>query len=127
MPFINIYLPVGCSPDVKRRISLSIHESLMEVFKIPESDYFQVIHSLNPEDLIFPMCYLGIVHSPDLVYIHITCGPGRTNEMKKLLYMMIAEKIKIRTSISSNDIIIILNETSLENWSFGQGKAQMIR
>ena len=127
MPFVNIYLPEVFPRELKNKISLSVHESLMEIFNIPEDDYFQIIHQVSSEDLIFPDCYLGIRHTPNLMYIQIICGPGRTVEMKKSLYSVISTKISERTHVLSNDIIIVLNETSLENWSFGQGKAQMIK
>lgn len=127
MPFVNIYLPEVYPKELKNKISLSVHESLMETFNIPEDDYFQLIHSISPENLIFPACYLGISHTSNLIYVQIICGPGRTVEMKKSLYSVISKKISERTHVLSNDIIIVLNETSLENWSFGQGKAQMIK
>ncbi|QNK61010.1 tautomerase family protein [Pedobacter sp. PAMC26386] len=126
MPFVNIYLPANFTAEVKKEISLSVHHSLMENFGIPENDYFQVIHAMDLEHLIFPERYLDIPHTADLIYIHITCGTGRTMEMKKELYASIAQKINERTKISTNDVIIILNEISWENWSFGEGIAQRV-
>jgi phenylpyruvate tautomerase PptA (4-oxalocrotonate tautomerase family) len=127
MPFVNIYLPVHFTSKVKKEISLSIQESLVEIFNVPEDDYFQVIHALDAGHLIFPGSYLGIPHTSELIYIHITCGTGRTVEMKKALYASIAQKISGRTPVSPDDVIIILNETGWENWSFGRGIAQMIK
>jgi phenylpyruvate tautomerase PptA (4-oxalocrotonate tautomerase family) len=126
MPFVNIYLPDRFTGNVKKEISLSVHESLITVFNIPEKDYFQVIHKVGPEDLLFPDNYLNIQHTDNLIYIHITCGIGRTAEMKKALYALIAQKIADRTPVEANDVIIILNEIAWENWSFGNGIAQMI-
>jgi len=126
MPFVNIYLPEHYSRELKNTISLSVHESLIEVFNIPKDDYFQVIHPVSPENLLFPDSYLGISHSSGLIYVQIICGSGRTVEMKKSLYSVISQKVSERTQVRSNDIIIVLNETSWENWSFGCGKAQMI-
>ncbi|AMP99662.1 4-oxalocrotonate tautomerase [Pedobacter cryoconitis] len=127
MPFVNIYLPENYSRGLKEKISYSVHESLIEIFSIPVNDYFQVIHPVSPENLIFPESYLDISHLSDLIYIQIICGSGRTVEMKKSLYAVIVQKISLRTHISANDIIIVLNETPFENWSFGLGKAQMIK
>jgi phenylpyruvate tautomerase PptA (4-oxalocrotonate tautomerase family) len=45
--------------------------------------------------------------------------------MKKALYRAIADRIAARTSISVNDVFIVLTEVAAENWSFGQGLAQM--
>jgi phenylpyruvate tautomerase PptA (4-oxalocrotonate tautomerase family) len=127
MPFVNIYLPAGFTQQVKTRISLLVHESLMSVFKIPEKDYFQVIHPVMAEHLIYPDNYLNVPHTANLIYIQVTCGPGRTIEMKQALYALIAEKIAVSTPVSANDVIIVLTETGWENWSFGQGIAQMIK
>jgi phenylpyruvate tautomerase PptA (4-oxalocrotonate tautomerase family) len=61
-----------------------------------------------------------------MIYISITCGQGRTVEQKKKLYQSIAEGLHTDLAISTNNIFITLNETPLENWSFGQGIAQMV-
>lgn len=127
MPFVNIYVPSGFNAGTKKAISLSVHKSLVNIFNVPVNDCFQVIHTVDPGHLIFPDHYMDIPHTPDLVYICITCGNGRTIEMKKALYMSIAKKISDVTTVNINDVIIVLNETSWENWSFGQGKAQMIK
>jgi phenylpyruvate tautomerase PptA (4-oxalocrotonate tautomerase family) len=126
MPFVNIYLPAAFTQDVKRQISLAVHESLMEIFAVPEKDYFQVMHPVDKEDLMFPDQYFDIPHTANLVYIYITCAFGRTIGMKKALYATIAKKIIERTFVKADDVLIFLNETPLENWSFGRGIAQMI-
>ncbi|WP_374950478.1 tautomerase family protein [Mucilaginibacter sp.] len=127
MPFVQIYLPETFTAALKKEISLCIHDSLIEIFKIPKDDYFHVISELKTENLIYPASYLNVSHTSNLLYIYITCGTGRTVEMKKNLYAAIADKISTRTSVTKDDVIIILNETAWENWSFGQGRAQMIK
>lgn len=126
MPFVQIFLPERFSSGNKTAISRSVHESLMESFHIPEDDYFQVIQPLAQENILFPPGYLGIKHSDSLIYIYITCAPGRTADMKQTLYVLIAEKIAQKTPVGKDDVIIVLNETARENWSLGQGIAQMI-
>ena len=61
-----------------------------------------------------------------MIYISITCGQGRTIQQKKKLYQSIAEELSTHLNISTNNIFITLNETPLENWSFGQGIAQTV-
>ncbi|AXI27877.1 hypothetical protein CIB87_02190 [Priestia megaterium] len=61
-----------------------------------------------------------------IIYISIACGPGRTIEQKKNLYQSITQSLHTHSNISVNDIFITLNEPSAENWSFGQGIAQMV-
>jgi phenylpyruvate tautomerase PptA (4-oxalocrotonate tautomerase family) len=127
MPFVQINLPAALSPAEKKDVSLCIHESLVDIFNVPLNDYFHVINEVQPENLIYPESYLNVTHTANLLYIYITCGTGRTVAMKQALYARIADKISQRTSISKNDVIIVLNETAWENWSFGQGNAQMVK
>jgi phenylpyruvate tautomerase PptA (4-oxalocrotonate tautomerase family) len=126
MPFVKINLAQNLTEKVKKDISLSIHESLMAHFNIPADDYFQVIHEVRATDLLYPPAYMNVPHSASMVYIEITASAGRTVEMKRALYRSIAEKIAARTPIAIDDVFIVLTETTLENWSFGQGIAQMI-
>jgi phenylpyruvate tautomerase PptA (4-oxalocrotonate tautomerase family) len=125
MPFVQINLSQNLTDKVRKDISLSIHESLVNIFKIPQDDYFQVIHEIRPTDLLYPESYMGIPHTNNLVYIQIIAKAGRTADMKKELYRSIAEKIAQRTPININDVIIVLVENLAENWSFGQGLAQL--
>ncbi|HEY0609288.1 MAG TPA: tautomerase family protein [Chitinophaga sp.] len=125
MPFVKINLAQNLADSTKKDISLAVHEGLMEHFNIPKDDYFQVIHEIRPADLLYPDSYLNVPHSSSMVYIEITARFGRTVEMKKALYRAIAETIAARTLISANDVFIVLTEVAAENWSMGQGLAQM--
>lgn len=130
MPFVQIYLSQTLEDRSRKEISLSIHESLVAVFGIPENDYFQVIHETRPADLLYPRSYLGVPHGSSegspVVYIQIVAREGRTAEQKQALYRSIAEKIAGRTAIAIEDVIIVLVENTGENWSFGRGEAQMV-
>lgn len=61
-----------------------------------------------------------------MIHVSITCGPGRTIQQKRNLYQSISEAFYNHLNISTTNIFITLNETSAENWSFGQGIAQMV-
>ncbi|HEY1165249.1 MAG TPA: tautomerase family protein [Chitinophaga sp.] len=125
MPFVKINLAQHLTDSTKKDISLAVHESLMEHFNVPPDDYFQVIHEIRAADLLYPESYFNVPHSSSTVYIEITARYGRTVEMKKALYRAIADKIAARTLISVNDVFIVLTEVAAENWSMGQGLAQM--
>ena len=126
MPFVQIALLQGKPLEYVSAIADSVHQALVEEFKIPESDKFQVVREAEPHQLIFPGSYLGIPHTDNIVYIHITAKEGRTTDMKSRLYAKIASLIKDRTDLSADDIFIVLSETKAENWSFGRGLAQLV-
>ncbi len=125
MPFVQISLIEGKPPGHIKNISESIHQALVEEFKIPEADKFQVINEVKPHQFVFPDTFLDIAHTHNLVYVHITAKEGRTVDIKKRLYARAVELIEESTDLSADDVIIVLSDTAAENWSFGQGKAQL--
>ena len=52
---------------------------------------------------------------------------GKNDKTKRNLYQSISLKVSKCSGIKSADIFITLNETSAENWSFGQGLAQLVK
>lgn len=125
MPFVRITLPKSFSQNTKDNISISVHNSLIQEFNIPQDDYFHIIEELEPHQIKFPKTYLDIPHTSDIVYIQIIAGQGRTIEQKKALYKEIAHKITNSTTVTKNNIIIVLLENDgRENWSFGNGEMQ---
>lgn len=128
MPLVRISLSDFYQQETIDLVSLSIHQALIEIFRIPEDDYFHIIESLNEKHLKFPKEYLGIKHSSKIVYIQIFAANGRTTKQKQLLYKVIADNIKSKAKIPYNEIIILLTEIEgKENWSFGNGAIQTIK
>ncbi|MEG8978052.1 tautomerase family protein [Priestia megaterium] len=130
MPFVNVYYP-ECQLNDKelKEVSNCIHQSLIQHFHIPKDDYFQLFLPYSPHHFFYDSQYLlenGGKRTDQMIYISITCGEGRTIQQKKNLYQSIAEELSTHLNISTNNIFITLNETRLENWSFGQGIAQMV-
>ncbi|MCM3767829.1 tautomerase family protein [Neobacillus niacini] len=130
MPFVNVYYPEGLlSNEELKKVSISIHHSLIEHFKIPEDDYFHMFLHYPSKQFFYDPNYLlkgEEKRTEKIMYVSITCGPGRTINQKKSLYQSISKAISNHLNISTTDIFITLNETSAENWSFGQGVAQMV-
>ncbi|MCM3098080.1 tautomerase family protein [Priestia megaterium] len=130
MPFVNVYYPEHQLNDKElKEVSSNIQQSLIQHFHIPKDDYFQLFLPYPSQHFFYDSQYLlerGEKRTDNMIYISITCGQGRTVERKKKLYKSIAEGLHTDLAISTNNIFITLNETPLENWSFGQGIAQMV-
>ncbi|AJH17003.1 MULTISPECIES: tautomerase family protein [Bacillus] len=130
MPLVNVYYPDGqLNKEELKTISNSIHHSLIEHFKVPENDYFQMFLPYPPNQFFYDPHYLlegEKKRTENIMHVSITCGPGRTINQKKSLYQSISKTISNHLNISTTDIFITLNETPVENWSFGQGVAQMV-
>ena len=126
MPFVRIYLKQGTTKEFRHHISRSVHQALVSEFSIPEDDLFQIISELPPENIVFPHSYMGISHTDNIIFIQITAKSGRSQSMKKSLYLSIVDLIHQKTGHNRNDILITLTENHEEDWSFGEGKAQLV-
>ncbi|AQX07312.1 tautomerase family protein [Elizabethkingia ursingii] len=128
MPLVRISLSDSYQQETIDFVSSSIHQALLEVFCIPDDDYFHIIESLCEEHLKYPNEYLKIKHSSKIVYIQIFASKGRTIRQKEHLYKTITDNIKSNADIPPNEIIILLTEIEgKENWSFGNGAIQTIK
>ncbi len=125
MPFVKVFIDKSVSREAKKNISDSIHNSLIESFKIPVKDKFQVFIEVDKDSLFFPDDYLGNVYS-NILFINITCKEGRSKEQKKSLYELCTNKICESTETKKDDVFITIIENSQDNWSFGNGIAQLM-
>ncbi|WP_459500637.1 tautomerase family protein [Bacillus sp. C1] len=130
MPFVTIYYPEKqLRAEELKQVSNGIHHSLMEHFHIPEKDYFHMFLPYPPQQFFYDPHYLlekENERTDQMIHVSITCGPGRTVQQKQHLYQAISEALYNDTNISTANIFITLHETAAENWSFGQGMAQMV-
>lgn len=124
MPLVRISLLDNTTAADTAGISNAVHNALVATFNVPQADCFQAIHRHAPHDLVCTPEFLGMQHSQRVVFVQISCSPGRTLEMKKALYKSIADGIAGASTFKPEDVIINLLETSRENWSFGLGIAQ---
>lgn len=124
MPFVRIDLPPSATGQDARVIPQTVHQALVDAFNVPVDDRFQVVTRHAAGEVICAPEYLGVRHAQEVVFVQITCAPGRTVEMKKDLYRRIAEGVALGTGFAAADVIINLVETARENWSFGGGIAQ---
>ena len=124
MPLVRIAHPTGKPQAYSMALSQGIHRAMVETFNVPADDYFQVVtEHVVGTGIVGPSVFLGIVHSPDMVFVQITCAEGRTVDQKKALYAAIADAPSRDPGLPKSDVIINLVETKRENWSFGNGEA----
>jgi 4-oxalocrotonate tautomerase len=124
MPLVRISHISGRSPESVTAISQGVHRAMVETFGVPNDDYFQIItEHAETVGLVGPGNFLGIAHTPDFVFVQITCADGRTTDQKKALYGRIVDHVHTDGHVRREDVIINLVETKRENWSFGNGVA----
>ncbi|GIO69224.1 tautomerase family protein [Paenibacillus sp. FSL M7-1455] len=125
MPFVRIDLHHGKSKEELSVISRSIHQAMVETIDVPEDDYFQVITPHPPGELLYDTGYMNISRSEQQMFVQITMKEGRPLRKKQALYARMTELLEMNAKVRPQDVMIILTENTQENWSFGNGVAQL--
>ncbi|GAC1539887.1 MAG: tautomerase family protein [Myxococcales bacterium] len=124
MPLVRISLNAGKPAAYLRAIGDAVHRAMVETIKVPEKDKFQVVVEEAAGGLVYDASYLDIARTDAVVFIQITLNAGRTVEMKKALYVRLAELLAQSPGLRKEDVLVSLVEVPKENWSFGNGIAQ---
>ncbi len=127
MPLVRISLLKGKPRAHIRAISEGVHQALIDAYKIPTDDRFQMIDQYDPEDLVFDPDYLGIHRSADVVFIHITAGNWRDTAQKKQLFAAIADNLARDPGLRPEDVQVIVSPNARDEWSFGNGLASYVK
>ncbi len=117
MPLVRITIRSGKTSNYKKALLDGIHEALVQAFKIPEHDRYQILHELDTEYFEAPQA-----KTENVTMIEITAFKGRSGEAKKELYRSIVENLAKSPGIKGDDIMIIVHEPPLENWGIRGGK-----
>jgi 4-oxalocrotonate tautomerase len=121
MPLVRITMAQGRTPAERRAIADGVHQALVETANVPAEDRFQVVEEVAPQNLIWSVSYLGVEHTPAIVFVQIVLNTGRTVDVKKALYAAIADQLAEHAAVRREDVIVNLVEVPRENWSFGGG------
>lgn len=77
-----------------------VYAAMRAVAGVPEDDKFHIVARRENGEMSYPADgYLGIRYSPDLVVIQITRNAGRSIEIKKQLYRMVADGVAEKAGI----------------------------
>ncbi|MEK5029613.1 MULTISPECIES: tautomerase family protein [Paenibacillus] len=127
MPFVRVsYLENKYDAEQLPNISRDIMSALVEHFNVPEDDFFQVFHAHKASEFYYSPNYLNIERTDGLLFIQITLKSGRSTEQKKSFYSKLAQQLSNTLHIRKEDVFVVLVDTEFEDWTFGNGIAQMI-
>jgi 4-oxalocrotonate tautomerase len=124
MPFVEIFTSPGRSSAQTRQLADAVHRALVATIGIPADDRFQAILPGPGAQLIYDPGYLGIERSADFTLVRVTLRRGRSVEQKRALYRAIAEGVSESVGCRPDDVMVVLVENELPDWSFGKGIAQ---
>ena len=124
MPLIQISLIEGKSPEYIKAIADGVHKALCTAWGIPENDRFQLITEYKKEHFYIDKTIWDVKRSDDVVVIYIT-SITRTAEMKRNFYKEVVNVLALNPKIRKEDVFVSIVNNDRENWSFGNGIAQL--
>lgn len=124
MPLIQIHLMQGKTPEYIKAVMDGIHEALVASWKIPINNRFQMVTEYKKEYFHFDKTMWGVNRSDDLIAIYIT-ALARSTELKKSLFQELVKVLGKNPKVRKEDIFVTINTVEKEDWSFGNGIAQM--
>ena len=81
---------------------------------------------MPPGFLVVDPTYFDVARSGDPLVVQITLRGGRSDTKKRALYHRITQLLAETPGIRTQDVVIVLSENSLVDWSFGDGIAQYV-
>ncbi len=115
MPLVKVEIESGKSPQYKKALMDGIHQALVDTIKIPDHDRRQRLYELSPD------CFEHGGRSDKYTIIEVTMFKGRTAEAKKAFYRRVVDLLEANPGIPGNDVTIVINDPSLENWGIRGG------
>jgi len=125
MPLLHISLRAGKPEGYRQAIFDGLYRAMRETLNVPEDDQFMTIREHDAANFRYGASCFGIARSDDVVYIQITVFNTRTTEQKKALFRRTAELLGESPGIRPEDVFVNILESAKENWSVGQGLAQI--
>lgn len=126
MPLIQIHLVKGKPAKYIKAICDGIHTALKTAWNIPDNDRFQLVSEYKKAHFHFDKTIWGVKRSNDLIAIYIT-SISRSVAMKKKLYRELVKNLEQNPKVKKEDIFVTIVTVGREDWSFGNGIAQLIK
>ena len=126
MPIVRVELPAGKAADYRAAVGEAIQQAMHAALKVPLEERFHIFTEHAPDSLVIDPIYLGVKRSADAVVVQVTLNEGRDADVKKGFYRTLADRLRERVGLRPEDLVVNLVEVKRENWSFGNGEAQLV-
>ncbi|WP_399881824.1 tautomerase family protein [Streptomyces sp. BBFR51] len=115
MPLITITLRQGTTPEHRRLVSAAVHQSMVDVLKIPQDDQFHVFHEVTSDNLVIQPVVFGLRRGPRTLFIQLSFNQ-RPAEQKAELFRSIVDNLRLYADVPEEDVMLVAFETARENW-----------
>jgi 4-oxalocrotonate tautomerase family enzyme len=98
---------------LRKRLSDTIHQCVVEALKFPPDKRAHRFFLMDKDDMLYPAG-----RTDAYTIIEITMIEGRTVETKKKLIRLLFDRIRDEVGISHQDVEICIQESPASNWGF---------
>jgi phenylpyruvate tautomerase PptA (4-oxalocrotonate tautomerase family) len=120
MPFVDISILKGKSPEYIKAVADGINSAVIETMGFPDDDRYQVIHELDSH------CLQAQLRKGDRVMMHLSMRSGESDESKMAFYKKVTENLAKDPGIDPANVVICIVENKDVDWSFKDGVAQFM-
>lgn len=125
MPLIRIDMIEGRSDAELQKLLDAAHKAMVEAFKVPVRDRYQIVHEHPKSRMIIEDTGLDIPRTDDVIVVQVTTRP-RSVEMKQAFYELLVKFLEEDCGIKPSDVMVSMVTNSDEDWSFGFGRGQFL-
>ncbi|CEF41449.1 4-oxalocrotonate tautomerase [Acetobacter senegalensis] len=126
MPFLHFHIVKGSRNAAEIRALLdSAHAAMLESFKVPARDRYQLVSEHDKTHMIIEDTGLDIPRTDKVVLLQVVSRP-RSKEQITEFYRLLAEKLEKDCGLAPADLMVSIVQNSDEHWSFGLGRAQFL-
>ena len=125
MPLARIDIPAGQTDQYRAAVGEAVQVALHAALGVPMQERFQIISDHGAGTLAIDPGYLDIARTPQAIIIQVVLNEGRDAALKRLFFKALADELHARIGMRREDVVINLVEVKRENWSFGNGEAQL--
>lgn len=123
MPLLQFDIIEGRTDEQVKKILDTAHKVVLDIFKVPVRDRYQIVNEKKAKHMIFEDTGLGFSRSENLIMLRVFTSP-RAEEQKILFMKTLADALKEECGIEGNDLMIAFFANTRDDWSFGFGEAQ---
>lgn len=125
MPLIRIDITEGRSDAAIKTLMDTVQDCVVEAFKVPVKDRYQIVTEHKPGRMILEDTGLGFERTDQAIVIQVFSSP-RTTINKTKFYQLLADNLKKKCGLNPKDLLISVMTNTDVDWSFGFGSTQYL-
>jgi hypothetical protein len=126
MPLMKIHVTKGIWSSNERDLLLEVvHETMVECFRVPADDRYQILHEHEGASFRALDTGLGFQRTERFVLLEVVTRP-RAPADKARFYQELCRVLGERCNLAPTDLMVSCTINSDEDWSFGMGEAQFL-